>query len=103
MPIRAKSIWHSIPGSPSTTGTVPAAAAALIVGAFLAVAVQRALGTITPWRASRSPILTTVRPSSTHMLMRSWLAHNTSHADPNPWGRSGRTTATTAPINSSSS
>jgi hypothetical protein len=23
MPIRAKSIWHSTPGSPSTTGTVP--------------------------------------------------------------------------------
>jgi hypothetical protein len=23
MPIRAKSIWHSTPGSPSATGTVP--------------------------------------------------------------------------------
>jgi predicted dinucleotide-binding enzyme len=30
-------------------------------------------------RASRSPILTTVNPSLTHVLIRSWSAHNASH------------------------
>ena len=67
------------------------AAAAPILGALSAVAMQGAQRHRHPWRASRSPILTTVKPFLTHLLIRSWLAHKGSHADPYPCGRSGRT------------
>ena len=62
-PIRAKSIWHSTPGSPSATRTVVPRAAAdsrstlrRRTGATSGTAPPR------PRRVSRSPILTTVRP-----------------------------------------
>ena len=46
-------------------------------------------------------ILTTVRPSLTHVPIRSWLVHNASHAAPCPRRPPGRTAATTAPSSSS--
>ena len=55
---RSRSALH--PGSPSTTGTVPPGGPDTRCAP--AITVQRALRHHHPWRASRSPILTTVKP-----------------------------------------
>jgi hypothetical protein len=81
MPIRPKSAWSSEPGSPSATRTV----VVLERPAPHRCAQKRwsvRSGTVTPRRASKSPIFATVRSFATHALMSSSWVRSNSHADP---------------------
>ncbi|WP_415624453.1 hypothetical protein [Mycobacterium xenopi] len=69
LPIRPKSIWHSTPGSPSTTGTVPALRRPRYSVHCVQYRCNVRWGTAVPRRSNRSQILTTVRPSSTHLTI----------------------------------
>ena len=79
---------------------VPATA---IAGALRAVAVQRALRHQHPFTGQQIGDLDHAQTLPTHFSMRSCLCCNASHAAPWPFGRSGRTAATTCPISSSHS
>ncbi|MGH3372092.1 MAG: hypothetical protein ACRDPR_19070 [Nocardioidaceae bacterium] len=105
-PIWAKSIWHSTPGSPSTTRTV----VVLTRNPHRSTANRCNVryGTTHPDRASSSSTFTMLNgscasPPLTHFLICSSRSSSASHAAPCPFGRAGRTTATTAPSSSSDS
>ena len=99
IPILPKSAWSSTPGFPSATRTVDLAAPVPHRSAQNRWSVRS--GTDTPRRASRSPILATVRSAFTQVVIRSSSARSLSHDDPCPSGRCGRTASHTEPISSS--
>ena len=103
-PSCAKSSWHSTPGAPSATRTVPG----LTRNPHCATANRCNVryGTRTPRRASNSSIFTTLngsRPSPplTQARICSSCASSSSHDPPCPSGRAGRTASTTWPTSSS--
>ncbi len=98
-PRRPKSTCSSIPGGGSSTRTVVLRRPAPQRSTAKRARVR--CGTSTPRRASRIPIFTTVRSSSTHFLMRASSASSRRHASPWPSVRTGRTSSTTRPISSS--
>ncbi len=73
-PIRAKSSWHSAPGSPSSTRTVARDRPPSQRSATNRANVR--YGTAVPSRASRSPILTVVSPPRTQARICSSRAHS---------------------------
>ena len=79
-PMCAKSIWHSTPGSPSSTRTV------VRVGRNPHSAVANRCnvryGTLVPDRANRSSTFTSVLPSLTHPAISARRVANASHAAP---------------------
>jgi len=98
-PICAKSIWHSEPGSPSSTRRVVPRARNPHSSAAKRCNVR--YGTDVPDRVSSTSIFTIDRPSFTHLAISVFRTVSRSHAAPCPFGRAGRTAAITAPISSS--
>ena len=80
IPIRPKSVWSSLPGSPSATRTVSFGFPAPHRSEQNRCKVR--WGTSMPRRTRKSPILATVWSASTHALISSSWVVSSSHAPP---------------------
>jgi len=97
-PRSPKSICSSPPGGPSSTRVVT-----LLPAPHRSAANRCSVrsATITPCRASKTPIFTTGTPPSTHPAICSRRASSSAQPWPCASGRTGRTTDTTCPTSSS--